>query len=102
MSGFSTDGHRRCVSCGGLYYNSHRTPICGNCREENRRKAAKIGRVKKFMRVVIFISFLCFYLGFLLYFLLKDKKPHFAKPILYASIAGVCFYMFVYFSQYFI
>lgn len=89
MSEFSRDLHRRCMSCGNPFMNSHRTPICGQCMESNVRRARKLGRNK---RIVIFISFLLFPIGFTIYFLWKDNKPYYAKPALYSAITFLCLY----------
>ncbi|RHW36016.1 hypothetical protein D1B31_18175 [Neobacillus notoginsengisoli] len=89
MSEFVRDGHRRCMSCGRPYMNSHRTPICGNCAESNVRRIRKTRRNK---RNIIIISFLLFPIGFMIYFLWKDNKPHYAKPALYSAITFLCLY----------
>lgn len=89
MSGFAMDGHRRCMSCGRPYNNSHRTPICGECAASNVKKARK---TRKNKRRITILSFLIFPIGFLIYFLWKDNKPHYAKPALYSAISFLCIY----------
>lgn len=83
----------QCVSCGGIYKINPRYPMARRCKQCTKSYNKRIKRIDR----VLIISFLIFPLGLLMYFLWKDKKPHYAKPaIKSASISMGIFFVFMF------
>lgn len=75
----------RCIDCRGIYPIDPYYPwrrVCKPCFKANRKRAKRTGRVE-------IVSFLIFPLGILMYFLLKDKKPHYANAALKAALIPI-------------
>lgn len=91
--------HPSCQICGRPYSGFHLRPVCSECARTNVKRAKKTRRTKI---SVILISFLLFPFGFFFYFILKDNKPHYAKPALYSAITFLCLYGILNFLPYLI
>lgn len=82
----------RCVECRGIYKIDYRKPLSQKCKPCSKAYKKTIKRTNQ----VRFISFLIFPLGFLMYFLWKDKKPDLAKTSLRAALIPFLFFILFY------
>ena len=74
----------RCIDCSGIYEINPRYPFqkrCNSCSKAHKKMIKRRDRVQ-------IVSFFLFPVGFLLYFLLRYKKPDLAKTALKAALTS--------------